>query len=194
MKLPIIYLRVAQTHASVIIKIEQCIFIENFYKNSLHYAALNEDKAMIQKLLDYDFILQQKIKTEEEKNNSMPKPKPKPKIISKMLAMEKNQKLSAMKVKVHTKYGSILGIKQEKALELNTTFEREYTNSEEFQIAKLAYINLKDYEGRTALHAAVLKGNYEIVKILVYNKASLFIRDRKEHVFLYKVKKIIEAI
>jgi glutaminase len=39
-------------------------------------------------------------------------------------------------------------------------------------------VNMKDYDGRTALHIACSEGNYEIVKLLLENKADPDIKDR----------------
>ncbi len=136
------------------------------------------DKVMIQKLLDYDCILQQKLKSEECAKK--PSVKPEPKSDGKTSIIIKDGKLKG-KVPVPSKIASVMGstTKQEKLLELNTSFERDYTNTAEFSQSETLYINFKDYEGCTALPAAVIKGNYDAAKILLYNGASLFVRDRK---------------
>ena len=132
---------------------------------------------MIQKLLDADYISQNKIK-QENKHKS----KEKPVNVNSMTDLLRDAQIKMLKAKGQAKLDSNLGFKDEKRLELNTSFELEYTNSDEFRDAENAFINFKDYESRTALHAAVLKGNDEAIKILLYNRASLFIRDRKLNV------------
>ena len=131
---------------------------------------------MIQKLIDVDTILQKKAKGDY-------KVKPKKKVINNAMT----ELILASRNKILKAKGQArldVGFKEERRLELNTSFELEFLNSEEFSETEAAYINFKDYESRTALHASVVKGNEEAVKVLIYNRACLLIRDRKLNVYL----------
>ena len=148
----------------------------------------------MQKLLDFDSVRQQKLKIEdkqisqedkktahEEKNTVLSKLKnnktktnqTQNKKLKNFTSLQNNASTSQVKLIAN------IGTKEDKHLELNTSFERDYVGSAHWQMSESLYINFKDYEGRTALHAAALKKNYEVVKIFIYNNCSLFVRDLK---------------
>ncbi len=152
----------------------------------LHYAAVTGDKGLVQKILDLDSVMLHGPAKEEVKAKPQMQKWPGGVALagdhhlSSAVSINKGLGIGQKGKAPAPKLG--LASRQEKALELNTSFERDYVGSPECQEAEAVYVNYKDYEGRTPLHAAALKGNYEAVKILVYNKASVFIRDRKKQV------------
>ncbi len=146
------------------------------------------DKIRIQKLLDCD-AMRQKYRGVVQKTRKLVAPDLRQKQFQSLLDRRKlgeeqtpAERCRIPKPGLQSRIGPSLDVKHEKRLELNTSFERDYIGSPYCREAENEYVNFRDYEGRTALHAAALKDNYEAVRLLIYNNASVFLRDRKSQV------------
>ena len=72
-----------------------------------------------------------------------------------------------------------------KTYELNSSFESKYINSAEYKKSLNSFINLKDNNGHTAIHIAVLNNNLNGIKTFIEYGASVFIRDNQEKVYMF---------
>ncbi len=67
--------------------------------------------------------------------------------------------------------------KEERKLELNSSFERSYNSVPEHKAAQSLWVNSEDEQGWTPLHVAAMKDNMEAAVCLVDNRALLFARS-----------------
>ena len=65
------------------------------------------------------------------------------------------------------------------ALDIDNPFEKNYIEQEDYERITKLFVNTKDNYGNTPLHAAVAYNNIDIIKCLIRNYASFYIRNEQ---------------
>lgn len=128
--------------------------------------------------MDYDYLSH---KLHEDSKKQKPKKNKEPP--AKFTNNNKTRKFGkSFKAKDNKKAKHSINNMEDKELETNTSFEINYKATLTKKSHKKMFVNFRDSQKCTALYAAGVKGSLEAVKILIYNGASLFIRDCKDRV------------